>query len=64
VNLKLENGRFAGTGTIFGKTMSISGRIDPAAGQGPPRAACIQATFSAGNDHGGRIVGFRRGVTP
>jgi len=63
-NVKMENGRFAGTGTVFGKAMSISGRIDPAESQGQPRAACIQATFSAGEDLGGRIVGFRRGAGP
>jgi len=63
-NVKMEHGRFAGTGTVFGRPMTISGRIDPAETQGPPRTACIQATFSAGDDLGGRIVGFRRGATP
>ena len=59
-NLKLENGRFSGKGTVLGVAMTISGRIDLPDPQGPLKVASIQATFSTDVNTGGRIVGTRR----
>ena len=60
VNL-VEN-RFAGTGTVMGRPMSIEGRIDPADAPGDRlRNARIVATFSDDTGRHGRLVGSQNG---
>ena len=58
-NLKMENGRFNGTGKLGGVDVRVSGRVDPPGSM--LKAARLTATFGNGTGPGGRIVGERRG---
>jgi hypothetical protein len=63
-NLELRNGRFRGTGTIAGRTITIAGRVDPPDGR-VLKTARLSATFIiSGEERGGRIIGHRIGESP
>ena len=53
---------FEGTGTVFGKTMKISGRLDdPKPGDTQLKARRVVGTFKTSDSHYGRIAGFVSG---
>ncbi|HSV14846.1 MAG TPA: hypothetical protein VLI90_11335 [Tepidisphaeraceae bacterium] len=59
-NLQMDNGRFSGTGTAFGVTVTVNGRVEDADGVTVllPRVFCTYDIPGLGN---GRIVGERKG---
>jgi hypothetical protein len=59
-NLQMDDGRFSGTGTVFGATVEIDGRVEDADGVTVlvPRIMCNYQITGGGN---GRIVGQRKG---
>lgn len=58
-NLKMENGRFSGTGKMGGTDLRVNGRVDPPGNS--LKAARLTATFGNTTGPTGRIVGDRRG---
>ena len=58
-NLKMENGRFMGTGRIGGSDVRVNGRVDPPGTS--LKAARLTATFGNTTGPSGRIMGDRRG---
>jgi hypothetical protein len=60
VNLQMDDGRFSGSGTVFGMTVDVSGRVEDADGVTVlyPRIFCNYQINGGGN---GRIVGQRKG---
>jgi len=59
-NLPLNKGRFSGQGTVLGRPVTISGRLDPPDGKILKRAR-LSATFLTVENRGGRLSGFRTG---
>jgi hypothetical protein len=59
-NLQMDDGRFSGTGTVFGTTVTVNGRVEDADGVTVllPRIMCNYDIPGVGN---GRIVGERTG---
>lgn len=58
-NLKMENGRFNGTGRVGGADVRVSGRVDPPGDL--LKSARLTATFTGATDVVGRVMGERRG---
>ena len=58
--LPITDGRFIGTGSLMGRAVKLSGRIDAPAGELVP-VARITATFTVSDGHHGRVIGSRKG---
>ena len=58
-SLKMENGRFHGTGKMGGTDVRVNGRVDPPGNL--LKAARLTATFGSTTEPTGRIVGDRKG---
>lgn len=59
-NLTLDNGRFSGTGTFAGNSVTISGRVEAPDGQ-VVTTARIMGTFEVSDGLHGRFAGARNG---
>jgi hypothetical protein len=59
-NLALYDGRFSGTGSFSGSTVSLSGRIQAADGK-LVKTPCIFCNLSTSNSEYGRLLGQRKG---
>jgi hypothetical protein len=60
-NLTLDDGRFNGTGTVFGQTVTVSGRVEAPDGT-TVKAARLMCNYAiTGGGGAGRIVGQRKG---
>lgn len=59
-NLRVQKGRFSGAGTIMGKSVTLSGRIDVPDGE-LVKVARLTCTYTTSDGQRGRAVGHRKG---
>jgi hypothetical protein len=60
-SLRIEDGRFSGTGTIMGKPVTLSGRIDAPDGE-VVKAARLTCTLGTLDGKHARVVGSKKGL--